>query len=470
MLLSSPGQAASARVKGALLASSLVLVIALQGCGHSASPGHTRPSKTKLERPVELGRAEQQSLEYHVETVGYLEAEGQTELAAGVSGVVDEVLFREGQWVDPNTILVKVDQRRYLAAAEVARANERRAQAAVELARDLDYRIRQLGRSVSDEERTKAALNLRATEAELAASGAARSLAENNLERSQVRAPYGGQINQRKVTPGSFLEDRTVIATMADLRQLRLVGWVPEKAAATVRELLAQQEMVRTMRMMAACASGGRPFSVIAEVLRDGAAGVYASYGHELAELNFAAQLAAGGPSPWTLLAEVAHQRFGGGLSSYGLEFTLLPFPQRPLLGRIFYLSTVASPDTHMFECKAEANAAGLNLELKPGYTARIRVPLRSNPNACVVPEEAVRATERGFVAFVPTQRTTKEGQTQWVASARTLDLGYRAGGKVEVRKGITPGEWIVVKGAESLENGTPIRFAEGLVREMGGR
>lgn len=461
MLLSRPGLAVSARVRTTLLALSLVLTVALLGCGHAVSPGHTRPSKTKLERPVELGRAEQRALEYQVDTVGYLEAEGQTELAAGVSGVVDTVLFREGQWVDPNTILVKVDQRRYLASAEVARANERRAQATVELARDLDYRIRQLGRNASDEERTKAALNLRSSEADLAASVAARALAENNLERSQVRAPYGGQINQRKVTPGSFLEDRTVIATMADLRQLRLVGWVPEKAAATVRELLAQQELIRTMRLMAACASGGRPFSVIAEVLRDGAAGVYASYGHELAELNFASQLAVGGPSPWTLLAEVAQRRIGGGQSSYGLEFTVLPFPQRPLLGRIFYLSTVASPDTHMFECKAEANAAGLNLELKPGYTARIRVPLRSNPNACVVPEEAVRATERGFIAFVPTPGTTKEGQTQWVASARTLELGYRANGKVEVRKGIAPGEWIVVKGAESLENGTPIRFAE---------
>jgi multidrug efflux pump subunit AcrA (membrane-fusion protein) len=248
---------------------------------------------------------------------------------------------------------------------------------------------------------------------------------------------------------------------MADLRQLRLVGWVPEKAAATVREWLAQQELGRTMQLMAAAGAGPRPWGIAAEILRDGAAGTYTNYGRQLTELTRAAQLfLAGAAGPAALLGELTPAPASGGLPGQGLEFTVLPFPQRPLLGRIFYLSTVASAETHMFECKAEANAAGLNIELKPGYTARIRVPLRSNPNACLVPEEAVRATERGFVAFVPTERIGKDGKTLWIAAARSLELGYRAGGKVEVRKGIAPGEWIVTKGAEALENGTPIRIS----------
>jgi len=71
--------------------------------------------------------------------------------------------------------------------------------------------------------------------------------------------------------------------------------------------------------------------------------------------------------------------------SGFDPEFTLLAFPHRTFRARIFYLSTVASPDTHMFECKAEIDLPGLDVELRPGYTARIRLPLRSNPNACVV-------------------------------------------------------------------------------------
>src|SRR5262249_14461156 len=117
---------ASAARRG--LALVVVLLVAGVGCGRHGKPapvGGTTvpPARTKWTRSVELDQARRQPLTYCVETVGYLEAEGQTDIAAGVSGVVDEVLFREGQWVSQDTILVKVDQKRYEAAAEVARAN-----------------------------------------------------------------------------------------------------------------------------------------------------------------------------------------------------------------------------------------------------------------------------------------------------------------------------------------------------------
>src|SRR5262249_16775628 len=132
-----------------------------------------------------------------------------------------------------------------------------------------------------------------------------------------------------------------------------------------------------------------------------------------------------------------------------------------------FYMSTVANPDTHMFEFKAEVQTQGLDVELRPGYTAKIRVPLRSTADACVVPEESVRASERGFIAFVPFARPGGHGQTDWVAKARTLELGYRAPGWVEVRQGINPGDWIVRKGAEALEDGTPIYIPDAQLRAM---
>ena len=80
-----------------------------------------------------------------------------------------------------------------------------------------------------------------------------------------------------------------------------------------------------------------------------------------------------------------------------------------------------------------------------------------------------MRATERGFIAFVPAQEADASGQQKydpngkplWVARARTLELGYRAYGKVEVLRGLVPGEPIVVKGAEALENNTPIRVTD---------
>jgi hypothetical protein len=192
--------------------------------------------------------------------------------------------------------------------------------------------------------------------------------------------------------------------------------------------------------------------------------------------------------------------------SGFDPEFELLALPGSTFHARIFYMSTVANPDTHMFEAKAEVLGvsgealpaflkpaprlasndpkdvaqAGLpslsdrqprplskervdrqatSMPFWPGFTAKIRFPLKSNPNACVVPEEAVRASERGFIAFVPVEQKREDGKTEWIARVRTLDLGFRADGWVEVRRGLSAGEWLVRRGAEALEDGTPITF-----------
>lgn len=407
------------------------------------------PHKTNLKRNVELGRAEQRSLVYYIRTTGVLEAEGQTDIAAGVSGLVDEVHFREGDQVDTNTVLVKVDQRRYLslvksaeAAVERAEANVRRADANIKKAEanvrlwsDQARRATQAGVGTSEEERSKLTLGLGVAEAERDVSqterGAAVSeresakaaleLARHNLDRSQVRAPYPGRINQRKVTPGSYLEERTLIGTIANLSRIRLVGYVPETDAPVVRALLGQQDnRLRANRVVL-------PIGGLLAGPLNGAASVVLVLKNDVP----------GGFDP---------------------EFELLVDPNRTLRGRIFYLSTVANPDTHMFEFKAEIDPRGLGVEPRPGYSARIRIPLRSNTNAVVVPEEAVRATERGFVAFVPVERRGRDGKTELIARTRALELGFRTAGWVEVRSGIAPGEVIVRRGAEALEEGTPIQ------------
>ncbi|MCS6852941.1 MAG: efflux RND transporter periplasmic adaptor subunit [Gemmataceae bacterium] len=420
----------SRRVLSVVLSGLVTLSPLLTGCGRQGTDapvgGDPRtPRMVDLKRNVELARVEQRPLVYYVETVGVLQAEGETEIAAGVSGVVDEVLFREGDLVDQNTILVKVDQRRYRAALRVAEANEQRAQANLALARDLALRAQRAGAGASVEEKAKTALALSVAEAELLSAQAALELARNNFEKSQVRAPYAGQIDQRRVTPGTYLEDKTVIATMADLSRLRLVGWVPETAAPLVRELKAAQEK----------RIHGNAVGLVLGVIGLG--------------------------TPWAALAGPVLVQANDVPSGFDPEFTVPALPDQTFRARIFFLSKVADPSTHMFECKAEIDRRFVEAALQPGYTARIRFPLRSNDRACVVPEEAVRATERGFVAFEPVLRPGRDGGSDWVARAVPLDLGYRAPGWVEVRRGLTPGQWIVRRGAEALEDGTPIRFPE---------
>jgi multidrug efflux system membrane fusion protein len=415
---------------------SLALVIgvaALAGCGRhgkAAPKGGTEvpPSQTKLKRNVDLTRVRQDSIEVFVETVGYLEAEGMTPICAGVPGLIDDIYCREGQWVDRGTLLAKVDQRRYEANAEVARANEKRAVAALALARDLAERAQSARIGVSEEERSKAVLGLRVAEAELESSKAARQVAERNLALSSVRAPYAGQINQRFVAAGAYVEDKTPLATIADESRIRLVGSIPEKATPITRDLMSKEDRLRATTLFG-CGLAG----------------------------------------PWSALAAADMESRGRFPCRYNLRFRLGPYPNREFHARIFYLSRVANPDTHMFECKAELDPCELDVEMKPGYTARIICPLRTTPEALVVPEESVRASERGFIAFVPELHNGRDGKPEWVARARNVDLGYRAAGKgtVEVLKGVRAGEWIVRRGAEALEDGTPIAPPEEQIRQM---
>ena len=120
-----------------------------------------------------------------------------------------------------------------------------------------------------------------------------------------------------------------------------------------------------------------------------------------------------------------------------------------------------------MFECKAEIDRRGLNAELSPGDMARIRLPIKTNPSATIIPEESVRATERGFVVFEPVQRVGRNGETEWIARARTVDRGASSEGWVEVREGVGVGQWIVRRGAEALEDGTPIRIPESQLERL---
>src|SRR5205823_12611498 len=112
--------------------------------------------------------------------------------------------------------------------------------------REMERFARQAGVGSSMEDKVKMAGQARVADSELAAARSGRMLAEHNLYRSQVRAPYSGQINARRVTAGSYIEEKTVIGTMADLSWLRLVGFIPEKAAPIAREMLATEDATRT--------------------------------------------------------------------------------------------------------------------------------------------------------------------------------------------------------------------------------
>jgi membrane fusion protein, multidrug efflux system len=88
--------------------------------------------------------------------------------------------------------------------------------------------------------------------------------------------------------------------------------------------------------------------------------------------------------------------------------------------------------------------------DLRPGSFAQVTVPVGAAAQSPVIPQTAVRPSERGFLAYVV------EGD---VARERELSLGLRtADGRVEVRSGVKPGEQLVVRGGEALRDGARVK------------
>ena len=249
-----------------------------------------------------------------------LEAEGQTDIAAGVSGVVDEVFFREGDEVKPGTLLVTIDQARYQADAELARANAERAKANLDLSRDIADRTLRGGTAFSEEDRAKARGNLKIAEAEhLSVAGGAGPL----QARPGALARAGALRRPHQQAPGH--QGLVPRGEDADRDHRRPVAHPPGRLRARDRGPGAARAAAKTRTTASTPPAWG---------WRSRGAG---PCGH-----------------PWVRALNGMLLERDYVLSGFDPEFELLAMPGVTLHGRIFYMSTVANPDTHMFEAKAE--------------------------------------------------------------------------------------------------------------------
>jgi multidrug efflux system membrane fusion protein len=119
---------------------------------------------------------------------------------------------------------------------------------------------------------------------------------------------------------------------------------------------------------------------------------------------------------------------------------------------RITHVAAAASATSRMVDVTANVINPD-RPELRPGAFARVTVPIGSTRQSPVIPQTAIRPSEKGFLAYTV---------TNGVAQQRVLTLGMRtADGQVEVRQGLQPGEMLVIRGAEALRDGAKVKVTQ---------
>lgn len=156
-------------------------------------------------------------------TIGTIQADERVEIRSEISGILTEILFDEGSRVAAGQLLVQIDDVQYVAARD-------RAQNRVELARLREARQQDLlhQQLVSQDEYDLALSQLNVLRAEL-------RLAEAELAKTQIKAPFAGVVGLRSVSRGAAITPQMPIATLQKLDTVKLEFTVPETYADRLR-------------------------------------------------------------------------------------------------------------------------------------------------------------------------------------------------------------------------------------------
>ncbi len=188
------------------------------------------------------------------------------------------------------------------------------------------------------------------------------------------------------------------------------------------------------------------PFEGVAG-LRQVSPGAYVKAGQDIARLEGIGTLKLDFRVPEVYLSRIA--------AGQAVQLRVDAFPGEAFDGAIYAVEPAVDEATRTVLLRARVPNPGVRL--KPGMFARVNLVLGTRRNALLVPEQAV--VPRGRENFV---FRIVDGK----AAITRVELGLRRAGEVEIVKGLTVGETIVVDGQLRLQDGTPVK----VFKDEGGR
>jgi RND family efflux transporter MFP subunit len=203
----------------------LAAAVALAGCGQNAPQAQGSPPPGP---PVTVAKPVQQTVTDYDEYVGRFVPVDSVEVRSRVSGYLDRIHFTDGQIVQQGDMLFTIDRRPFENALEQAKANLSQSRANLAFTEGDLERASQLVRDKTItqqtyDQRTQAK---RVAEASVAAQEAAVRQATLDMQFTELRAPVGGRIGDRRVSVGNLVTGgttgtTTLLATIMSIDPIR---------------------------------------------------------------------------------------------------------------------------------------------------------------------------------------------------------------------------------------------------------
>jgi len=294
-------------------------------------------------QPVTVALPRVQRLTEYIELTGNAASVNTVKLIARVEGYLEKIHFLDGQLVKKTDLLFTIQQDQYKAQLEQAEAQVRAMRAAVHYARTEVARYSALERKGAATQVVVDNWNYQAakSESELASAIAQVQIAKLNMDYTEVRAPFDGQMGTHLIDVGNVVGGGGQQAALADILQLNPIYVVLN---------LSEQEVLQIRQNL-----GGR-------------------------RLDY---------------ADLVNVPVDVGIDDGAGRF--------PLRGKIQYVAPGIDPKTGTLFVRGIL--PNPNNVLLPGFFVRVRLPRgRVVPQALMVPDRAVQTDQGGRYLLVVNQ------------------------------------------------------------------
>lgn len=173
---------------------------------------------------VVTAQVEYKSMVDEIQALGTARANESVEIQPRIASLIDRVAFVEGQMVQKGDLLIELENNEIVAGLALAKA-------ALSESRSIYNRSKSLAST-----KAISASNLDQLLAQVEVDEAQVEAALARLANTRILAPFAGRVGLRRVSPGSFVNNSTVITTLDDVSQIKLDFSVPEAFLIVIKE------------------------------------------------------------------------------------------------------------------------------------------------------------------------------------------------------------------------------------------